>query len=153
MRLPPSLLAEFKRQGRVGGLERARRLTPAARTAIARRAAIRRWTRARFGSARYEDLGLPGGAMIDKGLDDLAGRVESPESLAVSLAAPRLRREGVPVPKACLQDADRRLYRLLETRNGALAHARYLAWLRQMASFAEACRAGTAGTKAACAMR
>ena len=39
-----------------GELERARRLTPAARTAIARRAAIRRWTRARFGSARYEDL-------------------------------------------------------------------------------------------------
>lgn len=139
MRLPPSLLAEFKRQGREGGLERARRLTPAVRRAIARRAAIRRWTRARFGSARFEDLGLPGGALIDKGLDDLAGGIESPESLAVSLAAPRLRREGVPVPEECLRDADWRLYRLLESRNSELAHARYLAWLRQMASFAEAC--------------
>jgi hypothetical protein len=140
MRLPPALLSEFKRQGRRGGLERARRLTPAARTAIARRAALRRWTRARFGSARFEDLGLPGGAMIDKGLDDLADGIESPESLAVSLAAPRLRREGVPVPAGCLREADWRLYRLLESRNSALAHARYLAWLRQMASFAEACR-------------
>jgi len=139
MRLPPLLLAEFKRQGREGGLKRARRLTSAARKAIARRAAIRRWTRARFGSARYEELGLPGGAMIDKGLDDLAGGIESPESLAVSLAAPRLRREGVPVPHACLQDADRRLYRILESRHGALAHARYLAWLRQVSSFADAC--------------
>jgi hypothetical protein len=140
MRLPASLLAEFKRQGREGGLERARRLTPAARSSIARRAAIRRWTRARFGRARYEELRLPGGAMIDKGLDDLAGGIESPESLAVSLAAPRLRREGVPVPAPCLPDADRRLYRLLESRNADLAHARYLAWLRQVASFADACR-------------
>ena len=140
MHLPPSLRAEFQRLGREGGLERARRLTPAARTAIARRAAIRRWTRARFGSARFDALGLPGGAMIDKGLDDLAGGIESPESLAVSLAAPRLRREGVPVPGECPPDAERRLYRLLESRHGALAHARYLAWLRQVSSFADACR-------------
>ena len=140
MRLPPSLRAEFQRQGRKGGLERARRLTPAARKTIARRAAIRRWTRERFGSARFDDLGLPGGAMIDKGLDDLAGGIESPESLAVSLAAPRLRREGVPVPADCLPDAEPRLYRLLESTDGALAHARYLAWLRQVSSFADACR-------------
>ncbi len=78
--------------------------------------------------------------MIDKGLDDLAGGIESPESLAISLAAPRLRREGVPVPAEWLPDADRRLYRLLESRHGALAHARYLAWLRQVSSFADACR-------------
>jgi hypothetical protein len=140
VRLPPSLLAEFKRQGRRGGLARARRLTPGARKAIARRAGIRRWTRARFGAARFEDLRLPGGVAIDKGLDDLAGGIESLESLVVSLAASRLRREGVPVPEECLQDADRRLYRLLESRNDALAHARYLAWLRQVASFADACR-------------
>lgn len=140
MHLPPSLRAEFRRQGRKGGLERARRLTPAARRAIARRAAIRRWTRVRFGEARFDDLRLPGGAMVDKGLDDLAGEIESPESLVVSLAAPRLRREGVPVPENCLPDADRRLYRLLESRNAELAHARYLAWLRQAASFADACR-------------
>ncbi len=78
--------------------------------------------------------------MIDKGLNDLAGEIESLESLAVSLAATRLRREGVPVPRVCIPDPDHRLYRMLESTSGNLAHARYLAWLRQVASFADACR-------------
>jgi hypothetical protein len=78
--------------------------------------------------------------MIDKGLDDLAAERETAESLAVSLAAPRLRREAVPLPATRLADADRRLYRLLERAHGDLAHARYLARLRQVASFADACR-------------
>ena len=78
--------------------------------------------------------------MVDRGLDDLAGGLETPESLAVALAASRLRREGVPVPRVCPQDADRRLYRMLERRDGALAHARYLARLQQLVSFADACR-------------
>ncbi len=78
--------------------------------------------------------------MIDKGLDDLAAERETPESLLVSLAAPRLRREGVPLPATLLSDADRRLYRLLERVHGGLAHARFLARLRQAQSFADACR-------------
>ena len=78
--------------------------------------------------------------MIDKGLDDLATGTETPESLMVSLAAPRLRREGVPLPAARIADADRRLYRLLAEADGDLAHARYLARLRQVVSFADACR-------------
>jgi hypothetical protein len=77
--------------------------------------------------------------VIDAGLDALvAGRV-SIESLMVSLAAPRLRREGIPVPHDGFADADLRLYRLLERSAGDLAHARYLACLRQLASFADAC--------------
>jgi len=78
--------------------------------------------------------------MIDQGLDDLAAGRETPASLAVSLAAPRLRREAVPLPATLLADADRRLYRLMEKAHGELAHARYLARLRQVASFADACR-------------
>ena len=78
--------------------------------------------------------------MVDAGLDDLAAERETPESLLVSLAAPRLRRERVPVPTTCIPDADHRLYRLLEKRYGLLAHARYLARLRQIMSFADACR-------------
>ena len=78
--------------------------------------------------------------MVDKGLDDLAAGRETSESLVVSQAAPRLRREGVPLPAVCIPDADRRLYRLLEETHGILAHARYLARLRQIASFADACR-------------
>lgn len=77
--------------------------------------------------------------MVDKGLHDLAADRETPESLLVSLAAPRLRREGVPLPKGRFSDADLRLYRLLEESNAGLAHSRYLACLRQMSSFADAC--------------
>jgi hypothetical protein len=115
-------------------------MSPEARRAVARHAAIRRWVRVRFGAPRFEDLGLPGGGIIDRGLAALAAGEVSAESLVVSLAAPRLRREGVPLPRDVLPDADRRLYRLLEQTSGDLAHARYLAYLRQAASFADACR-------------
>ena len=140
MRLPRAVRARFRREGRRGGQERARRLSAHERETIARRAAIRRWVNVRFGAPRFDDLGLPGGALVDRGLDDLAAGEETAESLAVSLAAPRLRREGVPLPSRTLPDADRRLYRLLERAHGDLAHARWLAHLRQVASFADACR-------------
>lgn len=78
--------------------------------------------------------------MVDKGLEDLVAGRETPESLLVSLAAPRLRREGVSVPATCFADAELRLYRMLETSEGPLAHARYLARLSQVASFCDACR-------------
>lgn len=73
----------------------------------------------------------------------------TPESLAVSLAAPRLRREGVPVGNV-LDDPERRLYELLSRSEGDLAHARYNAWLRRLASFADACRLARVDRKAAC---
>ena len=75
--------------------------------------------------------------MVDRGLDALAAGQVSVESLVVSLAAPRLRREGVPLPGDTIPDAELRLYRLLERTSGPLAHARYLACLRQIASFAD----------------
>lgn len=140
MDLPPAVRRSFQDQGRRGGLERARRLTPEARRRIGRRAAVTRWTQARFGSPRFEPLGLPGAALVDRGLDDLTAGRATRESLAVSLAAPRLKREGVPVPRTVHAEADHRLYRLLESRHGALAHARYLAVLREVQSFADACR-------------
>ena len=140
MRIPRQVRAQFQRHGRKGGEARARRLPAAARSAIARRSALRRWSRVRFGDPSFAALGLPGGALIDKGLDDLAAGRETLESLLVSLAAPRLRREAVPLPARCLQNADHRLYRLLEAVHGPIAHARYLALLRQAASFADACR-------------
>lgn len=114
-------------------------MSPHARRTAARQAAIQRWIRVRFGAPHFESLGLPGGEIIDAGLAALAAGEESVESLAVSLAAPRLRREGVPLPQQVFEDADRRLYRLLERTSGDLAHARYLAYLRQIASFADAC--------------
>lgn len=140
MKLPESVRRQFQRHGREGGAERARRLSADTRRTIARQAAIRRWIRARFGSPHFATMNLPGGAMIDKGLDDLAAGKVTPESLVVSLAAPRLQRESVPLPAVRIPDADRLLYRLLEETEGDLAHSRYLARLRQVASFADACR-------------
>ena len=110
-----------------------------ARSAVARRAAAARWIRHRFGDSSFERLGLPGGAAVDAGLADLAAGRTTAESLAVSLAAPRLRREGVPVGPG-LVDPERRLYQQLSRTEGDLAHARYNAWLRQLVSFADACR-------------
>ena len=81
---------------------------------------------------------LPGGDLVEKGLSDLAqGKITVP-SLLVSLAAARLRREGVPV-RTPQKHPEERLYRLLSKSSGDLAHARYNAYLRQMVSFADAC--------------
>jgi hypothetical protein len=139
VKIPEEVRQAFVRHGRRGGKVRAARMTPEARRAVARQAATSRWINQRFGGASFEALGLPGGDIVDAGLSHLAAGIESPQSLAVSLAAPRLRREGVPVG-AALPDADDRLYALLSKTQGDLAHARYLAWLEQMASFADACR-------------
>lgn len=114
-------------------------MSPAERRAVARRAATARWIRDRFGAPSFQRLGLPGGELVDAGLSDLASGRATPESLAVSLAAPRLRREGVPIGTV-LDDPERRLFEMLERTEGELAHARYNAYLRQMVSFADACR-------------
>jgi len=114
-------------------------MSPESRKMVARQAAIRRWIRVRFGATGFGAVGLPGGEIIDAGLYALAAGEESIESLLVSLAAPRLKREGVPLPRELFPNADVRLYRLLVRTGGDLAHARYLAYLRQATSFADAC--------------
>lgn len=119
------------------------------RRAVARRAAGSRWIRERFGAPSFEELGLPGGEEVDAGLADLAYERTTPESLAVSLAAPRLRREGVPVSNV-LDDPERRLYEILSRTEGDLAHARYNAWLRRLVSFADACRLARGKSLASC---
>ena len=139
MKLPRSVRERFQAYGRTGGRARAAGMSAEARRTLARQAAMHRWIRARFGVPNFEALGLPGGEIIDAGLIALAAGEETVESLVVSLAAPRLRREGVPLPHDVFGDADMRLYRLLERTSGDLAHARYLAYLRQAASFADAC--------------
>jgi hypothetical protein len=139
MKLPEEIREEFRRHGRAGGRARAARMSPERRKLIDQRAAAARWIRERFGAASFETLGLPGGGIIDAGLADLAAGKTTRESLLVSLAAPRLRREGVPVG-ATLDNPDERLYELLAKADPELAHARYGAYLRRVASFADACR-------------
>ncbi|MFQ5678840.1 MAG: hypothetical protein ACE5HP_05210 [Gemmatimonadota bacterium] len=139
MELPEEVRKRFRQWGRAGGHRRADRLSPAVRRAVARRAATARWIRHRFGEASFERLGLPGGDTVDAGLAALADGRTTPESLAVSVAAPRLRREGVPVGPV-LEDPERRLFEWLSRTEGDLAHARYNAVLRRLVSFADACR-------------
>jgi hypothetical protein len=86
---------------------------------------------------RYAALGLPGGEFVDAGLADLAAERVTAASLLVSLAAPRLEREGVHVGTV-QTDPEMRLYRLLSETEGGLAYARYNALLRQIVSFADA---------------
>jgi hypothetical protein len=139
MKLSPEVREQFRRHGRAGGHARAARMSGDAKRSVARRAAIARWIRQRFGASRFADLGLPGGEIVDAGLADLAeGRV-SAESLAVSIAMPRLKREGVPLGPAHADPEDR-LYSLLSRSSGDLAHVRYSAYLGQMSSFADACQ-------------
>ena len=140
MRLPSEIRERFRRYGRAGGRARAARMSPEARRAVARRAAVARWIRERFGASSFAALGLPGGDIVDAGLADLANGKTTAESLAVSLAASRLRREGVPLGSTNENPEDR-LYSLLSRGAGDLAHARYGAYLRQVASFADSCRA------------
>ena len=138
MRLPAAVLEEFRRHGRQGGRTRALRTPAAERRRIARTAAVTRWTRSRFGVSRFAELALPGGDLVDRGLADLAANRTTPEALLVSLAAPRLRREGVPVGEVEAQP-EIRLYEMLSRSEGDLAHARYTAYLRRLVSFADAC--------------
>lgn len=139
MDLPDEVRERFREYGRIGGRRRARRMTPVARRAAAKLAVVKRWIRHRFGAPSFAALGLPGGEFVDRGLEDLAYGRTTRESLGVSLAAPRLRREGVPVTDP-LEDPERRLYESLSRTEGDLAHARYNACLRELVSFADACR-------------
>jgi len=139
MKLPSEVRERFRRYGSAGGRARAARLSPAARKRVARDAAAARWILQRFGASRFESLGLPGGDLVDAGLADLSRGRTTVESLLVSLAAPRLRREGVPLGST-QRDPEARLYALLTRSAGDLAHARYNAYLGQIVSFANACR-------------
>jgi hypothetical protein len=139
MKLPIDVRERFRRYGRRGGLTRAARIDASERRRTARQAATARWVTERFGVRRFADLSLPAGDLVDQGLADLAAEKITPASLLVSLAAPRLRREGVPIGRV-ESDPERRLYALLERTEGDLAHARYTAQLRRIVSFADACR-------------
>jgi hypothetical protein len=85
---------------------------------------------------------LPGEELVRKGIRDLARGLESPESLLVSIGAPRLRRLGLTLPQP-FASPEHRLYELLRAEHGNAAHSRYNALVRRLVSFERA--AGTTG--------
>jgi hypothetical protein len=80
---------------------------------------------------------LPGGDLIEAGLDDLAHGVESIASLLVSIGAPRLRRLGLRVDNP-FPTPEHRLYELLRQSGADAAHSRYNALVRRLVSFERA---------------
>jgi len=87
---------------------------------------------------------LPGHELVSEGLADLAGGRESPSSLLVAMAAPRLRALGFDVPEGGGEHPSHRLYEVLsETDQGA--HSRYNALVARIVSFARAAEHASTG--------
>src|SRR6266516_4527608 len=80
---------------------------------------------------------LPGEELVRKGIHDLERGVESPESLLVSIGAPRLRRLGFALPQP-FGSPEHRLYELLRSEYGDAAHSRYNALVRRLVSYERA---------------
>jgi hypothetical protein len=85
---------------------------------------------------------LPGGDLIQEGLDDLARGAETVPALLVSIGAPRLRRIGLPVPPAVIPEPEHRLYEVLASTDSDSAHSRYNALVRRLVSFERAAECG-----------
>jgi hypothetical protein len=81
--------------------------------------------------------GLPGGDLIQAGIEDLARGVESVPALLVSIGAPRLRRLGLVVERP-IPAPERRLYDLLHQADPDSAHSRYNALIRRLVSYERA---------------
>lgn len=91
-------------------------------------------------------LHLPGGALIQQGLEDLAEGRDSVAALLVLVGAPRLRRLGLDVPETAEPHVEHRLYDRLAASDPDAAHSRYNAMIRLLASFERAADA-TAGRR------
>jgi hypothetical protein len=80
---------------------------------------------------------LPGGDLIEAGLEDLRRGRESVAALLVSIGGPRLRRLGYDIPDR-FDDPEGRLYALLAREDSDSAHGRYNALIRRLVSFERA---------------
>jgi hypothetical protein len=82
---------------------------------------------------------LPGGDLIQAGLDDLRAGRESIAALLVAIGAPRLRRLGFDLPEQFLAgNPEHRLYDLLAEETPDKAHSRYNALIRKLVSYERA---------------
>ena len=82
---------------------------------------------------------LPGSDLVQQGLADLRENRETELSLLVLIAAPRLRRLGIPVPERAFPwPYEHSLYARLNQRLGDAAHSYYNGLLRKIVSYAHA---------------
>ncbi|MDQ3667163.1 MAG: hypothetical protein M3410_11435 [Acidobacteriota bacterium] len=81
---------------------------------------------------------LPGGDLIDMGLEDLRDGHETIASLLVAIGAPRLRQLGLPVPDNLPANPEHRLYDRLAEDDVDAAHSRYNSLIRRLVSFERA---------------
>lgn len=81
-------------------------------------------------------LDLPGGDLVESGLEDLAAERETVAALLVASFSTRLRRLGLDVPPCASEEPEMRLYGLLQRDLGDGAHARYQALIERLDSFA-----------------
>jgi hypothetical protein len=77
---------------------------------------------------------LPGGDLVQAGIDDLARGAESIPALLVSIGADRLRRAGLALPEPVAESPERRLYDRLAADDSDSAHSRYNALIRRLIS-------------------
>ena len=81
---------------------------------------------------------LPGGDLIDTGLEDLRTGRETIAALLVAIGAPRLRFIGIILPDNLPKNPEHRLYDLLSESDPDSAHSRYNALIRRLVSFERA---------------
>lgn len=81
---------------------------------------------------------LPGGDLIDDGLNDLTLGRETIAALLVAIGAPRLRRLGFVLPNTLPEHPEHRLYDLLSKDDEDSAHSRYNSLIRRLVSFERA---------------
>lgn len=81
---------------------------------------------------------LPGGDLIEKGLEDLRAGRETVEALLVAIGAPRLRSIGLQLPNNLPNNPEHRLYQLLAQDDSDSAHSRYNAFVRRLVSYERA---------------
>jgi hypothetical protein len=82
---------------------------------------------------------LPGQELVDEGIADLSHDRVTDAALLVLIAAPRLKRLGIPVPERHFpQPCEHLLYDRLNERLGDGAHSYYNSLIRRIVSFARA---------------
>jgi len=81
---------------------------------------------------------LPAGAIIRRGLEDLAAGRQTEASLLVQIGAPRLRRLGLSIPAPASPHVEHVLYLTLAQADPESAHSRYNAMIRALVSFERA---------------